>query len=316
MPAIPSRASGGRLRSACEHLLYRLPGNAELTRDVCLGKPVPDELPDQVAALGREQPRLPHVLERLGPNLPQPVERLLMVGDVSRHAGIMTTPGCQCQRGVVRVRSRSGSDDNRVEDKHFHDALRLACTLLPRVCLAIGLARVCPGLVSGTAGVSGGADGQVTARRAGRGRRATRALAGAVPVAADMATETGKGWLGQAAGAGAGARGRRAGAGSRRPTGGGAGRTGGLGGGVTARVPARAGCELRECRRRPGPRRVAPTARSRAPGPIALRPPAASGTILPVFSLVMSAPTGDRARQGASGTPVAAWKPADVGGVR
>jgi hypothetical protein len=61
---------------------------------------------------------------------------------------------------------------------------------------------------------------------------------------------------------------------------------------------------------------VAPTARSRAPGPAALRPPAASGTIFLVFSLVMSAPTGDRARQGASGTLVAAWKPADVGGVR
>src|ERR1700722_16249683 len=102
MPAVPSRAGVGRLRSACEHLLYRLPGNAEFTPDVCLGEPVPDELPDQVAALGREQPRLPHVLERLGPDLPQPVERLLMVGDLSRHASIVTTPCCQCQRGLSR----------------------------------------------------------------------------------------------------------------------------------------------------------------------------------------------------------------------
>src|SRR5579863_1521806 len=87
--------------SAREHLLYRLPGDAELPRDVRLGEPVIDELPDHVAALAREPLRLPVVLERLGPDLPQPVERLLVICRVRCHATIMTTPCCRCQQGVV-----------------------------------------------------------------------------------------------------------------------------------------------------------------------------------------------------------------------
>jgi hypothetical protein len=71
---------------------------------------------------------------------------------------------------------------------------------------------------------------------------------------------------------------------------------------MTACVPARVGCEPRG-----GPAAAGTTAGSagrRQPRarPAAFRPPAASGTTLPGFALVMPAPTGDRARQGASGT--------------
>ncbi len=55
------------------------------------------------------------------------------------------------------------------------------CALLPRVCSAIRLTHVCAGLVSRTAGVRAGVDGLAAVHRSGRGRRATRALAGAVP---------------------------------------------------------------------------------------------------------------------------------------
>src|SRR5580693_8365365 len=74
----PRSRRGCPRRSACEHLLDRLAGNAQLPRDVRLGEPLGDELPDQVAALGRELLRLPRVLERLGPDLPEPVECLLV----------------------------------------------------------------------------------------------------------------------------------------------------------------------------------------------------------------------------------------------
>src|SRR5215472_10186613 len=87
--------------SACDHLLHRLTGNAEFPRDVRLGEPVVDELPDHVAALAREPLRLQGVLECLGPDLPQPVERLLVICRLPCHAAIMTTPCCQCQQGVV-----------------------------------------------------------------------------------------------------------------------------------------------------------------------------------------------------------------------
>ena len=56
------------------------------------------------------------------------------------------------------------------------------CAPLPRVGLAVCLARFFAGPVWDTAG----ADGLVSARRAGRGRRVTRALTGAVPVTAGM----------------------------------------------------------------------------------------------------------------------------------
>ena len=72
MPAVP-------FSSACEHLLYRLPGHAEFPRDVRLREPVRDELPDHVATLAREPLRLQGVLERLGAHLPQPVECLLVI---------------------------------------------------------------------------------------------------------------------------------------------------------------------------------------------------------------------------------------------
>jgi hypothetical protein len=123
--------------SAREHLLYRLPGNAELPRDVRLGAPVIDELLDHVTALAREPLRLPGVLERLGPDLPQPVECLLVICRVWCHAPIMTTPCCRCQQGVVKSASAAvprprGRPRRR---RRFHDALRLACAPPPRVCV-------------------------------------------------------------------------------------------------------------------------------------------------------------------------------------
>jgi hypothetical protein len=77
------------------------------------------------------------------------------------------------------------------------------------------------GPVSGTAGVMAGADGLVSARQVGRGRRATRALAGAVPRRSRHDHgESGKGGAAgrrRAGAAGPGAQLRAAGAARRGP---------------------------------------------------------------------------------------------------
>src|SRR5690349_11318541 len=79
--AAPRSARAGRRwpGSARQHLLDRLAGHPELAGDVGLGEARADQLPDDVTALGGEPPRLPGVLERLGPHLAQPVEGLLVI---------------------------------------------------------------------------------------------------------------------------------------------------------------------------------------------------------------------------------------------
>jgi hypothetical protein len=79
------------------------------------------------------------------------------------------TPECGAavQAVLDALGKRHGPEDTRTEGQRFHDALQLGCTLLPRVCSP----RVCPGAVSGTAGVRAGADVLATARRVVRPRR-------------------------------------------------------------------------------------------------------------------------------------------------
>ena len=94
------------------------------------------------------------------------------------------------------------------EGQRFHDALQLACALQPRVCPAIRLARVCPGLVSGTAGVCGAADRLVTARRAGEVDMPLAPWRARFPVGADMTMGNRKGVAGAGGRCRCGARGR------------------------------------------------------------------------------------------------------------
>ncbi len=82
---------------------------------------------------------------------------------------------------LVTLGKKADPEDDRTDGQRFHDALQLACTPLPRVCSLMGFLASVPGTVSGTAGVRAAAD-VLWQRHAGPGvRRATRALAGAVP---------------------------------------------------------------------------------------------------------------------------------------
>jgi hypothetical protein len=100
---------------------------------------------------------------------PDPGDRNVQLGTTFGGAGVIRgdlTPECAA---VVRpvldaLGKKAGPEDDRTEGQRFHDALQLACAQEPRVYSAV---RVCPGHVSGTAGVSAGVDGLVSVRRAG-----------------------------------------------------------------------------------------------------------------------------------------------------
>ena len=103
-------AADGRPRSARQHLLDGLPGHPELARDVGLGEALADQLPDQVAALGGELPRLARVLEGVGPDLPQPVEGFLVLVSSARSCShsdnpllSLSTGSCHGYPGQVRL---------------------------------------------------------------------------------------------------------------------------------------------------------------------------------------------------------------------
>jgi hypothetical protein len=74
---VPHHQCHGR-PSAGEHLLDGLAGNAQLPGYICLGEAFGGQAADQVAALGGELPRQARVLERLGPDLSEVIESLLM----------------------------------------------------------------------------------------------------------------------------------------------------------------------------------------------------------------------------------------------
>jgi hypothetical protein len=88
-----------------EHLLDRLARYSQFPGDVRLGEARVDEGAEQVAAFGVKLLGSAHVVERLGADLPDPGEGLLMGRYVWMlcHAVSMTTTGCRCQPSVVKI---------------------------------------------------------------------------------------------------------------------------------------------------------------------------------------------------------------------
>ena len=100
--AVSIVGGAGRLgRRSREHLLDRLPGNAELAGDVRLREALADQLPDDVAADGVRLPGLDGVLDRLRAGLAEAIEAFLVVVRLRCHDISMTTHSCHCQLGVV-----------------------------------------------------------------------------------------------------------------------------------------------------------------------------------------------------------------------
>ena len=66
-------------------------------------------------------------------------DRYLQLGTMFGDAGVIRgdlTPGCNAAvRAVLEaLGKKAGPEDDRTEGQRFHDALQLACALLPRVC--------------------------------------------------------------------------------------------------------------------------------------------------------------------------------------
>ena len=85
--------------STSQHLLDRLAGDSELAGDVSLGHSVLDQSLHEVSPFGGELAREHGVLDRLGSNFADAVERRL-VGCVDRHTNSMTTLGCHVNQGL------------------------------------------------------------------------------------------------------------------------------------------------------------------------------------------------------------------------
>lgn len=92
-----ARGGPGAIRRAGlagEHLLYGLPTDSELARDVCLRDALLQESIHQIAPLGAKLTRDLCVLDRLGSDFLDAAERLFVCG-CGCHASIMTTTGCR-----------------------------------------------------------------------------------------------------------------------------------------------------------------------------------------------------------------------------
>ena len=123
------------------------------------------------------------------PDEPDPGDRYVQLGTTFGDAGVIRgdlTPECATVvRAVLEaLGKKTGPEDDRTEGQRFHDALQLACALLPRVCLVAPAAL--SDLADAVAGSGGGMRGSgagiwpVMVRLEG-GRRGRRALDGRGP---------------------------------------------------------------------------------------------------------------------------------------
>jgi DNA-binding Lrp family transcriptional regulator len=94
-----------------DHLLDRLPGDAQFPGEVGLRESLGEQRLHDPAPLPGQFHRPPHRRDGRRPHFLQPRDHLLVLGRLNlfAHVPIMTTPGCQCQPGVVAGRSREGA---------------------------------------------------------------------------------------------------------------------------------------------------------------------------------------------------------------
>ena len=91
----PNPDRGGR--SAGQHLLDRLSGDAQLASDLRLGDALVDQAQHQVPPFAGQRPSQPRVLDRLGPHLLDLTEGVRVAG-----GALVLARGCRANLGSVR----------------------------------------------------------------------------------------------------------------------------------------------------------------------------------------------------------------------